>query len=251
VLMRRNISAKADTSTTLNNGRAKKSAMADKVPMMSSGWKERLSAAIRDSGKSQRAVAMSAGKASGYLTGILREGKEPGVAGLQAICDAIPVSLTWVLHGTDDVATLPALPPSDDQALIPVFDIQASAGPGLIAPDHEMIAESVSLPVTYLRHITTTHPRHLCLIGVKGDSMLPTLKQDDLVMLDTTKTSLGYDGLFVLEMDGALHVKRVTRGSQTGVVRIISDNAAHYPTYERAAHEIQVKGKVVWKGVKE
>ncbi len=132
--------------------------------------------------------------------------------------------------------------------MIDVFDVAASAGHGAVV-EGETVIERLSFPLDYLTRITKTHPRHLKIIGVQGDSMEPTVKHDDVVMLDTTKTSLDYDGLFVLRWGDALHVKRVGRASN-GSVRIISDNKDIYPPIEMPRTDITVVGKVIWIGKK-
>lgn len=141
----------------------------------------------------------------------------------------------------------------DDEAfaLIPVYDVEASAGVGLIPPDHEAIAYRLQLPADYLASLTDSHPRHLQVISVKGISMLPTLKPGDLVMIDRAKTSLTFDGLFVLDIDGAILVKRIGRSPKPGFVTVISDNDREQPAFERAIKHIKVLGKVIWAGVKQ
>jgi hypothetical protein len=46
-----------------------------------------------------RAVSKDAGLGAGYLHGVLREGKEPGVDHLILICDQLGVSFAYVLLG--------------------------------------------------------------------------------------------------------------------------------------------------------
>lgn len=133
--------------------------------------------------------------------------------------------------------------------LVPVYDIRASAGHGALVADFESVEYTLAFPPDYLRSITRANPRDLAIIGVKGDSMHPTLNDDDIVMVDLGKTSLGYDGLFVLRFDGALHVKRISR-SRPGHVSVISDNRANYPPVEYRANDVEVVGKVIWKGGK-
>jgi phage repressor protein C with HTH and peptisase S24 domain len=102
-----------------------------------------------------------------------------------------------------------------------------------------------------LQRITRAQPRNLAVISVKGDSMMPTLCDDDIVMIDTTKRDLSYDGLFVIRDNGdALLVKRIGRASRSGFVSMISDNKEQYPAVERALGDIEVVGKVIWKGGK-
>lgn len=136
-----------------------------------------------------------------------------------------------------------------DEALVPVYDVAASAGHGAQV-ELETIVEQLAFPAGYLRRITSASPRDLAIIGVKGDSMSPTLADDDVVMVDTAKRDLSFDGLFVLRDGGAsLLVKRIGRGSRRGSVVLISDNRT-YPPIERDIADIEVVGKVVWMGVK-
>jgi transcriptional regulator with XRE-family HTH domain len=139
-------------------------------------------------------------------------------------------------------------PPDAD--LVNVYAIQASAGYGAWVDDYEQVADRLSFPPGYLAKITKANPRDLVIIGVKGDSMIPTLNDDDVVMVDTSKTSLGFDGLFVFSYDGVLQVKRVGRSGRKGHVTITSDNRALYPPFEALAEDVKVVGKVVWMGVK-
>lgn len=138
-----------------------------------------------------------------------------------------------------------------DNDLVPIYNVSASAGYGALVSDHEEIVDRLSFPPGYLRKITSSHPKNLAIIGVKGKSMEPTLSDDDIVMVDISKTDLSYDGLFVVRDGGdSLLVKRISRGSRRGTVVLVSDNP-QYPNQERAFEEIDVVGKVIWKGVKE
>lgn len=139
---------------------------------------------------------------------------------------------------------------SSEETTIPIYNVFASAGPGAVVSGHEGIIDQLAFPPGYLRHVTKSNPRDLAIIGVKGDSMIPTLKDDDLVMLDMSKKDLSYEGLFVIRDGGeALLVKRIGRATRRGFVMIISDNH-NVPAVERALDDIEVLGKVIWAGVK-
>lgn len=144
-----------------------------------------------------------------------------------------------------------SLPSRGSDDLVPVYNVAASAGPGALIDWEEAVVERLAFPPDYLRKVTSANPKDLAIIGVKGDSMTPTLADNDVVMIDTSKRDLSFDGLFVLRDGGAsLLVKRIGRGSRRGTVKLISDNRAYDPQ-ERDIGEIEVIGKVVWRGVKE
>lgn len=69
--------------------------------MRDDDWKLRLEAAIEASGRSRRAVSLSAGMGPGYVHSLLREGKEPTVGSLFAICRELGVSVAHILLGYD------------------------------------------------------------------------------------------------------------------------------------------------------
>lgn len=139
-------------------------------------------------------------------------------------------------------------PAPDGEKLIPVYDVQASAGFGSVVETEEQV-HSLAFPPAYLKRLTNSSPSNLAIISVKGDSMEQTLLDDDIVLMDRSKTHLGYDGLFVLNFNDTLHVKRVARSAKPGHVRIISDNHL-YPPEDYPVDEVNVVGKVLWYGRK-
>jgi phage repressor protein C with HTH and peptisase S24 domain len=163
---------------------------------------------------------------------------------------AFKVPPEWILlgRGLDDSA--PSLDATTPATLVPVYNVQASAGHGVVVED-EYVASQISFPPGYLQAITRANPRDLAIIEVKGDSMAPNLNHNDVVMLDVSKRDLPYDGLFVLRDNGSgLLVKRIGRAGRSGFVMIISDNNNLYPPIERAMKDIEVVGKVIWMGRK-
>lgn len=139
-------------------------------------------------------------------------------------------------------------PIPDGKSLVPVLDVTASAGPGFVN-EYEPQTHSLAFPPDYLKKLTSSSPGNLAIISVKGDSMEPTLLDDDIVLLDTSKKHLGYDGLFVLRIDEVLHVKRVGRSAQAGHVMILSDNPT-FPAMEPEKGSVEAIGKVLWYGRK-
>jgi phage repressor protein C with HTH and peptisase S24 domain len=186
-------------------------------------------------------------------------GHENGSRGITAskaevYARAFKVSPEWLLYGASKSAPPQASPKaaSDDMPhdLVPVYDVFASAGDGVLVLSEDHV-ESMAFPAGYLRWLTRANPRDLAIIGVKGDSMHPTLADDDVVMLDRSKRDLSYDGLFVIRDNGdALLVKRIGRARTPGHVTVISDNRALYDPVEKALKDIEVIGKVIWAGGK-
>lgn len=192
------------------------------------------------------------GMSKGYLSDIENGKKDPSMAALRDIAYALSASASDLmdLKGDQVLRSDPDTTPPDGSVLIPAYDVWASAGHGALVTSEEII-DRLAFPPDYLRHITKANPRDLAIIGVKGDSMAVTLKDDDLVMIDTSKTELSFEGMFVVKIDGgaALLVKRIGRASRKGHINLISDNPA-YPAVEIAVADVIPVGKVVWAGVK-
>ncbi|WP_345097191.1 XRE family transcriptional regulator [Bartonella acomydis] len=63
------------------------------------GWRQRLSAALKKSGRSKRSISLASGKGAGYLHSILTEGKEPTIESLARVCHEINISMNYILYG--------------------------------------------------------------------------------------------------------------------------------------------------------
>ncbi len=85
----------------------------------------------------------------------------------------------------------------------------------------------------------------LSAIEVEGDSMEPALRDGDEILVDRTPRPLRA-GIHVARVDDVLLVKRLERVG-AGRLRLISDNPA-YAAVERDLNEVEVIGRVVWKG---
>ncbi|QCI93063.1 S24 family peptidase [Novosphingobium sp. EMRT-2] len=130
-----------------------------------------------------------------------------------------------------------------DWADIPRLPLGASAGPGALARD-EAPSGQLRFSARWLK-AQGLDPVALSVIAVEGDSMEPTLRDGDEILVDRTPRALRA-GIHVIRLDDMLLVKRLEPGP-AGTLRVISDNPA-YPASERAAGEVDVVGRVVWKG---
>ena len=126
---------------------------------------------------------------------------------------------------------------------IPRLALGASAGPGAFVPAEETVG-SLRFPLRWLRE-QGLDPAMLSAILVTGDSMEATLRDGDEIFVDRTPRPLR-NGIYVVHVDVALLVKRLDFG-RPGMIALISDND-FYPRFERPAEDVQVIGRVVWKG---
>ena len=95
------ISSLEDTASIFYKGRAILSALADTLRMKDDTWRQRLADAVQKSGMSKRAISLEAKAGAGYVHSILKEGKDPTIGKLTAVCDVIHASPTYILYGVD------------------------------------------------------------------------------------------------------------------------------------------------------
>lgn len=102
-------------------------------------------------------------------------------------------------------------------------------------------------PRAWLATLTDAPPAHLVFARGKGDSMMPTLLDGDIVLIDKTQRSFReQDVLWALTMGDAAMIKRL-RNRPSGRIAILSDNPM-IPADEVASNEINIVGRVVFIG---
>lgn len=129
---------------------------------------------------------------------------------------------------------------------VPVYDIRAAAGTGMIVDDGE--------PTTYqmfrdqfLRRVSRAPLESLSVIYVSGDSMWDTLHEGDMMLVDRTETRVIKDGIYVLRIDDGLLVKRCSRRlANGGGVLVSSDNPKYPQQLIENPDDLHVVGRAIW-----
>ncbi|WP_366051541.1 helix-turn-helix transcriptional regulator [Moritella sp.] len=109
---------------------------------------------------------------------------------------------------------------------LPFYEISASAGVGLLA-EIEDRPKSISFEPSWLRSEIGVCPNNVFLMLVDGDSMLPTLKNGSMIMVNRDVDNLS-DGVYVMRHDNNLLVKRLQM-LPGGIIRVKSDNSMYDP----------------------
>lgn len=126
---------------------------------------------------------------------------------------------------------------------IPRLPLDASAGPGAVGGPQERPYDTIRFTRRWLREMGL-EGAELSAIRVEGDSMEPLLRSGDEIFVDRNKRQ--GEGVFVVRIGDALHVKQI-RASAPDTVALISANDAYAPL-ELPRAEVEVIGRVVWKG---
>ena len=127
-------------------------------------------------------------------------------------------------------------------------DIGVSAGHGLDWDSDGQIL-SFPIPVSFL-HSKGIAPENALIVKVNGDSMSPTLNDNDLV-IKKKNFSLSLNGIYVIKDNiNGLRVKRLDK-DKDGNLKVISDNKNYetqiYSVAEMQDNTITILGKVTAK----
>jgi phage repressor protein C with HTH and peptisase S24 domain len=132
--------------------------------------------------------------------------------------------------------------------LVPRYEVKASAGGGQLIHS-EQIVDYLSFKADWIRNGLGLSEKDLALINVKGDSMEPTLSNEDLILVDMRARQVQDNAVYVLQFNGTLLVKRLQRKFDGSVI-VRSDNAIYEPETLKGDQldALNVVGRVVWCG---
>lgn len=207
------------------------------------------------SGVPQSTVNRLCSQGSGHFDNVLR------------IALATNTNLHWIGTGEgprriDGVVDLAGSPPAvdaigragrPDEAVvvgdfvyIPRYDVRAAAGAGGLV-DRERFIGRIAMRADFIRGQGYS-PAQLAACELGGDSMEPTLRDGELLMIDLRANAPTAEGIHLLRLGEVLLVKRLQVRPDGGLT-IISDNEARYPRLvieKDRLHEVSVIGRVVW-----
>lgn len=125
---------------------------------------------------------------------------------------------------------------------IPELEVELSAGSGSEAGE-----EALSRVWSFDRDFVSTlggNADTLRIVTVRGDSMEPELRNGERVAVNTSDVDYRSGGIFAIEWDGGVLVKRLQSGSKPGELIIKSENKNYDPATVSSS-EIRVIGRVV------
>ncbi|MBC7313556.1 MAG: transcriptional regulator [Rhizobium sp.] len=154
--------------------------------------------------------------------------------------DTYRINLSWLISGDGEMRSggpelLPApIPLEDGMIRIKHYNVAAAAGEGLVPVDEHEEPEDIILARSFLRRLGAS-PEGSQVIFARGESMLPTIPDGSLLLVDRSKTRIDDNGVFVFRIGEGIKVKRARwRADQR--IDLVSDNQlAGYPpeTYTR------------------
>lgn len=177
-------------------------------------WKEKLNAILQELNLSQRQLAAKCEVSPSYFSDVLAGRNSAVSVSVLTHLVELGISHEWLLFDRGSITAPP------DTTQIPILDIQASAGYGrTLDYDEPPVVGYLDLAV----EITKKYgKRQYVCVPVVGDSMLPTYLPSDIVVIAVGMIS--GDGVYVINDDGNILIKRLQFSAENDTLSIISDN---------------------------
>lgn len=135
-----------------------------------------------------------------------------------------------------------------DEVWIAHYDVRAAMGGGQIPHDYPEMLQDVRVSPQHLREMGVEFKEHFHLKMVTGwgQSMAPTIKHRDPLLVDISVREFAGDGIYMFSWEGHLYIKRLQWiGDEQ--FSMISDNTRHPPQTIRAEDAyIQARVLLVW-----
>ena len=201
----------------------------------------------------------------------VNKNRTPRDASLEKLVLATGIPAEWWLHGdgppqkahSDRVMRdIPAFSRGESSSrrvdeeragyvAVPLYNgVRAAAGAGAVA-NREMPDDALIFKEDWIRFELGARPNDLYLIRVAGDSMEPTLRAGDTILVDRRAIRPDREGIYILRMNDMLLVKRL-QSLPGGIVKVASDNQAFAAFEVKLADiedgELTIIGRVVWAG---
>lgn len=138
--------------------------------------------------------------------------------------------------------------PDDSAVQIPLRDVFASAGPGA-----EVVDESQNGSLTFSRTFVDAwgrSPAKVEAIHARGDSMLPTIQDGAVVLIDRAERDLIEGRVYAFRTPDGLRLKRFQRAID-GSALLVSDNRELYAPERMTPADLEalkVAGRAFWTG---
>ncbi len=215
---------------------------------------DRLNARISERGTSQSKLAKRLGISQSAIAHLV-SGRSHSSTHLHRIAAELGTTPAYLTGETDDpdegallIPTPTVIAEQLGMRMIPDVDMAYSLGGGSIVADY-VAEKQVAFPQAWLDHAVRGRPCDVFLTRGDGDSMLPTILDGDVVLVNRAERVIDrQDRIWALGYGELAQIKRVRR-LPSGMFQLNSDNPVVSPI-EACENELHVVGRVVWIGRK-
>lgn len=203
---------------------------------------ERIKEALEYASFTQDEFAEKSGIKKRTLSDYVRNESTPKadtIIHIAEICNILPA---WLLTGNGSMIDTKA--PSQDSQLFNLVSTKTISEPGTEECSIHTI-DKILIDDCFFK--IPPDPTHTIVMEIESDSMQPTLRYGDYIVADCKQCD-PQEGIYVINMDGELRVKRLLKKFD-GRILIISDNP-DYPTETLLPESNQtlcIVGKVILK----
>nr|DAK47689.1 MAG TPA: Repressor protein CI [Caudoviricetes sp.] len=206
--------------------------------------KERMVSARQARGLTQAELAKAVGKSQSAIAAV-ESGRNKETSGLISIARVLGVSPEWLETGKGDSKIGSDQPRSEDSILPPLESLKAPedsitfrhrdiwvkcGSGGAVNADFPDIIRTLEIPREYVFLLFgSANVEHLDIVGIKGDSMEPTLPQKGLAFIDTRINYFDGDGIYAFYYSDGTYMKRLQK--VPGKLVAHSDNK-NYSSFE-------------------
>lgn len=140
--------------------------------------------------------------------------------------------------------------PEEGWTRVPVYAIEGSCHDGVCENQSNSmdIVRSIEFRDSFLRTLPgVIGSKNFHIVTAVGDSMEPTIPKRSLCIVDGSQSTIRRDGIFVLQANGQIFIKRVQRNLDA-TITLLSDNPAYEPMKldPTTMENVQVVGCVVY-----
>ncbi|MBE0367147.1 helix-turn-helix transcriptional regulator [Pseudoalteromonas aurantia] len=205
-----------------------------------------------------RTFASKIGVSEGTLRRILK-GEDPKLSITERIARESNTDFLWLVKGegeqSQDSLASPLLSQSvvnvdefqEKFVLVPGYHISVSTGYGAFN-DAALVERHLAFRKKWIDY-KNLDKSQLAVVFAKGDSMEPTIHNNNTILVDLSDKKLSEGLIYVVRLGEELYAKRLQQYID-GSVRLISDNKEYVEQHVQA-HELdqlEIIGKVVWIG---
>ncbi|KQM21933.1 XRE family transcriptional regulator [Novosphingobium sp. Leaf2] len=197
---------------------------------------------------SQAELARRVGVSQPSINHLIKRGAG-GSSHLHKIAAVLETTPAYLSGETDDASEGYVPVPSTELiaaelGLVPVRELDLNFGMGATFLDVPVTENVRHFPIEFLRLYTRAAPDQLFFAQGMGDSMEPTMRDQDLLLVDCSQTSIKLaDKIWAISYAGFGSIKRL-RPLPNGGVEMLSDNP-HVPNAVAYDGEMHVIGRVV------
>ena len=154
--------------------------------------------------------------------------------------------------GSSNVITVDFSRPGQvgDEVWIAHYDVRGAMGDGQVPHDYPETFQDVRVSPSHLRELGVQFKEHfhLKMISGQGESMAPTIKSRDPLLIDVTVREFTGDGIYAITWQNHFYIKRLQVLDEDNF-EMLSDNPLHGPRTIRK-DDTYIQGRIlfVWNG---